>query len=397
MKNVLLSTLGGSPKTVTEMFQALRFKGIDIDEIQVIGTKGSRTVPEEYRPAAVGYPGVSWRECPSDAVDIKSKEDAEEIGNLIFCTLKRIKERQDVARLFLDLTGGRKEMSSYLMLCAQLLCSEDDELYHVEVNDPSGPLYRSKHPDYPKYYYPRSPEEVTLILVPFVRLNSVFQSTGKNQATSLWSYLEQARKSLDRLSLAGLLAAGVDHELASPLLEAYAQAPQIRDVLDEISGIFHTFARVVKPEKLGRERERIELPEVVGQLRKMVDKRIDDLFVTADVPEIAVTGSRILLLRVLWIIAKNAKKHGEATELNITVRGEGRTVTLEVENNGRQMERHQIAEAFQVFKSYRPHGEGEQVGLPTVKALVEAMGGEVSIVERDGHAASFRLVLPEEK
>lgn len=391
MKNVLLSTLGGSPKTVTQMFQKLAFEKIEIAEIHVLKTKGSRPVPEPYHPDS-----VLWREHGTDSMDIRTEEDARAIADLIFRTLRDLKSRPDVDRVILDLTGGRKEMSSYLMLCAQLLCSDRDEMYHVEVNDEKSPLRDIKNPAYESYYFPKLPDEVTLIRVPFVRLSSLFQSVGTSQTESLWEYLEQCRQCLERLALAGLLSAGIDHEICAPLGEAYREAPKIQPVLDEISGITHSFARVVKPEKYCREREKVVLSDVVAQLRQIVARRLDDLEVDGDIPPLAVAGNKILLLRVLWILAKNAQKHGEATKLHIAVEkadNSDSNVAITISNNGNKMEAQVMAEAFQVFKSYRAPREGEQVGLPTVKALMQCMGGEVNIVGSDERKTTFRLLL----
>ena len=145
-KNILLSTLGGSPKTVTEMYQALKFEGIPIAEIHLVSTQKSNPVPPEFQEPKT--PGTTWHEHISQVTDIRSTEDAQEVANLIFQTLKMLKNRPDVDKLFLDLTGGRKEMSSYLMVSAQLLCTEEDRLYHVEPNDRTGPLMDSKNKTY---------------------------------------------------------------------------------------------------------------------------------------------------------------------------------------------------------------------------------------------------------
>ena len=124
---------------------------------------------------------TKWIEHRSEIADIRSKEEAEKISSLIFQTIKELKAREDVDKLYLDLTGGRKEMSSYLMMSAQLLCTEGDKLYHVEVNDPEGPLQNRKHENFENYYYPKSPDEITLISVPFVSLKKLFQVIGASQ------------------------------------------------------------------------------------------------------------------------------------------------------------------------------------------------------------------------
>ena len=49
MKNVMVSTLGFSSKTITEMYQALKFEGVKIEEIHLIATQSSKPVPDEFK------------------------------------------------------------------------------------------------------------------------------------------------------------------------------------------------------------------------------------------------------------------------------------------------------------------------------------------------------------
>jgi signal transduction histidine kinase len=297
-----------------------------------------------------------------------------------------------VDRLFLDLTGGRKEMSSYLMLCAQLLCSEQDELYHVETNDPQGPLFNPRHPESATYYYPKTPDEISLIPVPFVRLESLFQVMGKAGENSLWAYLDRGKKALESLSLAGLVSSGIDHEIASPLRTAYERAPEIRDTWEEIEGICRSFLGILKPEKL--QRRPILLREAVEQIERTVSRRMDDMTLSHKVGEVKVLGDKVLIQRIFWILVKNARHHVDATEIGITAHIDGEKVVVAFQNNGKPMEAHVRREAFQPFKSYAAPQEGKQIGLPTVKALVVALGADIEIVQSDEKGTVFYLTFP---
>ena len=385
-KNVLLSTLGGSPKTVTEMYQALKFEGVSIQEIHLVGTQGSTSVPEEFRDPKT--PGTTWHEVRSQASDVRSREDALEVSDLLFRTLKTLKERSDVERIFLDLTGGRKEMSSYLMASAQLLCSEDDRLYHVEVNDRASPLMDSKNKT---YYYPQRKEEITLIEVPFVRLRNLFQVVGITQESSLQSFLEKSRESLRKLCFCGLMGNGIGHETAPLLMDAANNAPQITDTLRQIEGIFQQFHAVLRREKVVL--RAIPLASILKKTKEMMKRRISASVDIGHAPDVRVQGDEVLLLRVLCIVLKNADKHGDADRIEIAVSEHGNEVALRISDNGKGMPGHVREEAFCPFKSYHTGVDGRQVGLPVARELMEVCQGSIEIEKSDSSGTMIVLRL----
>ncbi len=377
--------LGGSSKTVTEMYQALKFEGIHIDEIHLIGTQKSSTIPKEFQEPMT--PGTTWCEHRSDADDIRSTEQANKVADLIFTIVKTIKDRADVDRLFLDLTGGRKEMSSFLMLSAQLLCSEDDELCHVEVNDPKSPLWDKTS----NYYYPEKKDEITLIKVPYVRLNNLFKFIGNTRQDSLQAFLESSRESLQRLCFCGLIANGIEHETNPLFIDAAENAPQIANILREIQGIFRQFHAVLRQEKISL--KSISLTSVLDKIKTMMQNRIDVTIEIEPFSDVSINGDELLLLRVLTIILKNADKHGDATHIRIVVAEDENGIILRIIDNGKGMPDHICKEAFQLFKSYATDHGGKQVGLPVSKKLIELCQGNIEIEKSDEHGTIVMLRL----
>ncbi len=388
-KNILLSTLGTSPKIITEMYQALKFQNIEIHEIHTVGTKGSRTVPEQYRPK-----NVLWQEHLCDIQDVRSKEAAKEVANTIFQTLRELKERQDIGRIFLDYTGGRKEMSSYFLLSAQLLCSEQDELYHVETNNTEGPLVNLKHPEFETYYYPQHPGEITLIPVPFVRLHHLFAFIGMEKDISLWTFLERSSTALENLCYCGLIGNGIEHEVAPPFQKAFLEAPKsMYNSLERIYGIFKSFHAILRSEQIAQ--EKVSLLDLFHNAKSMTLEFYDvEDFQIQKTPLCVSMESRILL-HVVFNIIKNAIVHGKATQISLYARETEKEIHIFVENNGKPIAEYVQKEIFSPFKSYHnPYG-GKGVGLPVVRKLIQNFQGDIRIEKSDEVSTVFVVQIPQ--
>ncbi|NUM34592.1 MAG: hypothetical protein HUU50_08615 [Candidatus Brocadiae bacterium] len=392
-KNVLLSTLGTSPKIITEMYQALKFQNIEIQEIHTVGTKGSKTVPEQYRPA-----NVLWQEHLCDIQDVQSEEAAKAVANTIFQTLRNLKERQDIDRIFLDYTGGRKEMSSYFLLSAQLLCSEQDELYHVEPNEKKGPLVDFNHPQFNTYYYPQKPEEITLIPVPFVRLHHLFAFIEMKDV-SLWTFLERSSTALENLCYCGLIGNGIEHEVAAPFQKAFANAPKsLYNSLERIYGTFKSFHTILRSEKT--EQERISLVDLFHNVKSTTLEFYDDVddshFSIQETP-LCVWMERTILLHIVFNIVKNAIVHGKASQICLYAMETERQIHVFIENNGMSMPEYVQKEIFSPFKSYHNPDGGKGVGLPVMRKLIQNFQGDIKIVKSDETKTVFVVQIPKKE
>lgn len=67
---------------------------------------------------------------------------------------------------------------------------------------------------------------------------------------------------------------------------------------------------------------------------------------------------------------------------------------LEVEDNGTGMTRQVKAKLFTKFFTTKEPGRGTGLGLVTVRRLLEAMGGSISLHSRVGHGTRIRLTFP---
>lgn len=102
---------------------------------------------------------------------------------------------------------------------------------------------------------------------------------------------------------------------------------------------------------------------------------------------------RSLMRQVLLNLAQNALQAmptGGLLELQTYVR-EGR-VLLEFIDTGHGMDEKTRAKLFQVFFSTKPNGSG--LGLPTVRKIVEAHGGQIRCESEVGKGTRFSIALP---
>ncbi|HPC83555.1 MAG TPA: HAMP domain-containing sensor histidine kinase [Thermoanaerobaculaceae bacterium] len=89
----------------------------------------------------------------------------------------------------------------------------------------------------------------------------------------------------------------------------------------------------------------------------------------------------------------NARAFDPGGELSVSIRREGRLAVMEVADRGPGLS----VEAEQAFRPYvTTRAEGTGLGLPIVRALARANGGDVTLAPRPGGGCIARLVLPAE-
>lgn len=167
---VFLSTLGSEPQVVTLALYLLRLQKVRCPRAVVIHTDDSvpaiaqalddlrrefqndlwRGIHLELRPimSQKGYP----------VRDISTEADAHAAFRTIFQVVQE--EKRAGREIHFSIAGGRKVMSIYGMVVAQLLFDSADRLYHLLSE---GPLLKERR------MIPRSEDEVRLVPVPVLR------------------------------------------------------------------------------------------------------------------------------------------------------------------------------------------------------------------------------------
>jgi signal transduction histidine kinase len=235
---------------------------------------------------------------------------------------------------------------------------------------------------------------------------------------------------MDRMISVGTLAAGVGHEINTPLayvitnldfaqqeLALEERAAQLdKPGLKRIQGI----RRALRDAREGAEKVR----EIVRDLRTFSSNQTEAPVAFAlapvlvssiqmafneirhrarltrdfhDVPMIVGNSSRLgqVFLNLL-INAAHAIPEGCADEHSISVRAwcEGSDVRVEVSDTGMGIERDHLPRVFDPFFTTKPVGRGTGLGLFVCQRIVREHGGRIEVHSTPGFGTTFSVILP---
>jgi signal transduction histidine kinase len=234
----------------------------------------------------------------------------------------------------------------------------------------------------------------------------------------------QAERSMalsEKLAAVGRLAAGVAHEVSTPLATIATCAtalierleegslgddapPEFREYLDliegeafrakKITGDLLDFSRVSPSEKaktsLGAivERTLSILKHHPGLESVGVETRIP-----ADLPDIHVEDDAILQALVVLIVnALDAMPDGGT--LSISAREAAGEVRCEVRDTGCGIAPADVPKIFEPFFTTKPPGRGTGLGLAVCHGIVRSHGGRMEVDSSPGDGSRFTVILP---
>ncbi len=227
--------------------------------------------------------------------------------------------------------------------------------------------------------------------------------------------MESALKEKDRLASLGVLAAGVAHEVNTPLtgISSYAQillaetAPDDprRELLEKVERQTFRASRIVSnllefARKPGREREMLDLGALIGEtadlLRERMTKKGTRLDWVAPEAPVQVVGSSGELQQVFTNLMLNAvdamTPRGGALEVTLTAGPEAARVEIRDEGPGIPKE---IGDSvFQPFFSTKQGQGGTGLGLSITYSIVEQHGGRIFFENRVPRGCTFIVELP---
>ena len=148
--------------------------------------------------------------------------------------------------------------------------------------------------------------------------------------------------------------------------------------------------------------EEVELSEVftitLDELSPLIRKK--DLTVSIEnTPDISLTGSRVMLYRVMSNLLENAAKYNrEHGSISIVTGRDDNGVTVKIEDTGIGIPEEALPHIFEPFyrvdQSRSRAVGGAGLGLPLVKDIVEKHGGEVTVKSAAGEGTTFILRVP---
>jgi two-component system, NtrC family, sensor kinase len=215
--------------------------------------------------------------------------------------------------------------------------------------------------------------------------------------------LEQANHELmmrDRMATAGMLAAGVSHEIRSPLMVIQIAVEEIADqledappeVLEQLGDLGDAAKRIeliVKDlSSLAKPADDpivpTEIGEVIASAARLASYRFSKQVTLertgSNVPLIAGNASRLVqVILNLMVNAARATREGAVNRIRVGAEVRGDRVIVSVADSGTGMTPEAQAQLFQPFYTTGKQSGGTGLGLVICQSIVERMGGAISI------------------
>lgn len=229
--------------------------------------------------------------------------------------------------------------------------------------------------------------------------------------------LERQVQQSEKMVAVGLLAAGVAHEVNTPLtgISSYTQLlrqqmdPKDARVewLDKIETQTFRGAKIVSnllnfARAGGDEDASLDVSKVVADVLSLVSHQLDKSKVrvvkelSPDLP--AVMGSENKLQQVLFNLILNARDAMPSGGW-LTVRSslEGREVVVEVSDTGDGIPEADLPRIFDPFFTTKDVGQGTGLGLAVSYGIVQEHGGSIRVSSLRGQGSRFEVRLPTER
>jgi signal transduction histidine kinase len=253
------------------------------------------------------------------------------------------------------------------------------------------------------------------------------RADGAEAADERGAFPAEALERLDRLASASVLAAGLAHEIASPLgallgaLDSierrvrdlrrrdHAAARDVDELAEEleiatestsaITDLVHDFQAFLRgapeAETVADVRQAVERALRLARARLRAVAHVEVELRAA--PRVNARGSRIVQVVLnLLINALEALATRPRGENRLTVRVDvaaGRAL-IEVSDNGPGLPREQVERLFEAGLPRRTGRASAGLGLPISRELVRRMGGEITVSSLPGAGTTFLVSLP---
>jgi signal transduction histidine kinase len=226
--------------------------------------------------------------------------------------------------------------------------------------------------------------------------------------------LEEQLRLSEKMAAIGLLAAGVAHEVNTPLtgISSFTQMLLERSEPDDprtqllekierqtfrAAKIVNSLLNLARPS--GGDTGPVDLNGVIGDILSLLEHqfKLGHVQVRKDLakPALVVRGVEYKLQQVflnLFLNARDAMPKGGW--LTVATRVEDGTAVIEVADTGVGIPADHLGRIYDPFFTTKPEGRGTGLGLSVTYGIVQEHGGSLTCESQPGQGTRFRLVLP---
>lgn len=217
----------------------------------------------------------------------------------------------------------------------------------------------------------------------------------------------------DRMATAGMLAAGVSHEIRSPLSVIRIALDEVSDMLgdvrpevtqllgdlgdatDRITGILRDLSTIARP--VEDPLAAVDLADVVQSASRLASYRLGGAKLErAPICVAPVVGNASRLVQLVLNLVVNAARASRKDATNtIRIAAEERddAVVMTISDTGAGMSSETKARLFEPFFTTGCTSGGTGLGLTICRSIVEKVGGAIEIDSELGHGTTVRVIL----